>query len=354
MADFTTFFPGPSQIHPKVPQYYAEGLAEGIGSISHRSAQFNEISERCIRALKAKLDIPQEYTIFYTNSATQNWEILAQSLTEKKSEHYYTGSFGERWFYYANQIHKGALGHAHDPNTLIGEKLVDADPNSEIICLTQNETSNATQIPIAELRKIRAKYPEKLIALDLTSSLAGIALPFEQLDIAYASVQKCFGLPAGLGFLVLSPRAKKKASKINDRRHYDSIPLMMEKMKKWQTNHTPNVIGIYALMRRMEDAPHIQEVDKETRQRAQYYYETIKELPWCSAFITNPSCLSLTVVAVKTDEETLQQVHNKCREAGILLGKGYGPYKEFTFRIANFPAHGEKEIEKLVSLLKDF
>jgi phosphoserine aminotransferase len=102
--------------------------------------------------------------------------------------------------------------------------------------------------------------------------MAGIKLDFRLADIWYASVQKCFGLPAGLGLLICSPGAIKQAEELGERNHYNSLTFMKEMMNKWQTPFTPNVLGIYLLMRVLENAPRIDMVHKKIHSR----YEA-----WC-------------------------------------------------------------------------
>jgi phosphoserine aminotransferase len=48
------------------------------------------------------------------------------------------------------------------------------------------------------------------------------------------------------------------------------------------------------------------------------------------------------------------EIKKSARKNGILLGEGYGPFKPYTFRIANFPAITDKEIKTLKSFLKKY
>jgi len=58
-----------------------------------------------------------------------------------------------------------------------------------------------------------------------------------------------------------------------------------------------------------------------------------------------------TVLALKGPEEKIQALHARCQANGIELGKGYGEWKNTTFRIANFPAHTIEDIETLINQL---
>src|SRR5688500_9988601 len=114
-----SFYPGPSRVHDHIPDYVREAFDRGILSINHRSDEFMEISERTISLLKSKLAIPKDYTIFYTTSATECWEIIAQSIIKEFSFHFHSGAFGKKWYEYTSRICRGATSIPFHQNTLI-------------------------------------------------------------------------------------------------------------------------------------------------------------------------------------------------------------------------------------------
>ena len=103
-----SFYPGPSRVHDEVPRYVKDAHHDGILSMNHRSDTFVKMSEKTIGLLKRKLTIPRNYTVFFTSSATECWEIIAQSLIQTKSYHLYNGSFGQKWFDYTHRLHPNA------------------------------------------------------------------------------------------------------------------------------------------------------------------------------------------------------------------------------------------------------
>src|SRR5690606_37779547 len=82
---------------------------------------------------------------------------------------------------------------------------------AELVCLTQNETSTGVSIPEDSIHRLVEKYPDKLFAVDAVSSCPYTRLDYSKLDCVFFSVQKCFGLPAGLGVMVVSERAMEVA-----------------------------------------------------------------------------------------------------------------------------------------------
>lgn len=347
-----TFFPGPSRVYPTIKDYLIEAYESGIMSISHRSETFNQLSAETLGLLRQKLNIPADYTILYTSSATESWEIIPQSLLRQGGHHVYSGSFGEKWFQYAANIKPQSTGTTLGVNEIL--TLDHLETKAEMICLTQNETSNGTQINEQAIEHVRAAFPEKLIAYDVTSSIAGQALPFHLGDVWFGSVQKCFGLPAGLGLLVLSPRAVEIALDINDQTRYNSLPLMLQHIEKFQTSCTPNVLGIFLLNRVMRDFQGISTADAELKRRAAQYSQWLDNNPKFKPLVSEKSNRSQTVVAVEADAATITHVKQAAKESGLLLGSGYGKWKETTFRIANFPALQPDEVEALLRFLAHY
>ena len=333
-------------MHAEIEQYLQDAFKSGILSVSHRSEVFNNLSQETLNLLRFKLAIPENYTVLYTSSATECWEIISQSLVKMKSVHFSSGSFGDKWFQYAQAIHPASRKFTLHLNEELHPQYLDVSGDDEIVCITQNETSNGTQIGFESLTALRGAFPEKLIALDCTSSMAGINLPYILGDIWFASVQKCFGLPAGLGLLILSPEAVKRAFEIGDKKHYNSVLTMLEHIEKYQTSCTPNVLGIYLLNRVLKDSPEIEKVDARLRARMENYI-SLFENSELKPLISNNKVKSTTVLAVEGDPELIDGLKSEAKAKGILLGAGYGKWKPGTFRIANFPAYTDADVERL-------
>ncbi len=349
-----SFYPGPSKVYETIPEYVQEAYQQGVMSINHRSEAFMEISARTIALLKEKLDIPEDYTIFFTSSATECWEIIAQSLIKGRSFHLYNGAFGRKWFSYTNSLSHKAIGYQFDKEMGIDPKECSFTVKDGVICITQNETSNGTQVHCDIISEIRERHPDLLVAVDATSSMAGIALDFNAADIWFASVQKCFGLPAGLAVMVCSPKAIAHAVKINEFDHYNSLAFMIEKMKLGQTTYTPNVLAIYLLMRTLEARKHILEVDRKLHKQLAQWLKFFRPYRNMKVMIENKKVLSTTVLALEAAPQFVEEVKASAKAEGFLLGNGYGRLKENTFRIANFPAIKGKEIKALQDFFRAF
>ncbi len=344
-----TFYPGPSKIYPQIEGYMQDAFKSDILQMNHRSQAFMDVLKECIEQLKSKLNIPSEYTVYFTSSATECWEIISQSLVKNHALHYYNGAFGKKWAEYSSKIQDSRF-KIQNCSFEYNEPIKFSNTYADTICITQNETSNGTQLKNTPSPSGRAG--EGLFAYDVTSSMAGIELDWTFGDVWLASVQKCFGLPAGMGLLVCSPKALQRATEVNDRRYYNSFLFIHENFEKYQTHYTPNVLNIYLLMRMMQQVPDIQVVSSKIKQRAIDFYKFIEtETDW-QLLVQNPDVRSDTVIAIKGSEEAIKSIKNKAHSAEITLGNGYGDWKNTTFRIANFPAIEDWEFERLKEILR--
>lgn len=348
-----SFYPGPSRVHDEIPKWVKAAHRKGVMSMNHRSPEFIALSKKTVGLLKEKLDIPDDYTVLFTSSATECWEIIAQSLVHTTSVHFFNGSFGEKWFDYTHRIKQGATAVRFEIDRELKAEKLNAN-EGDILCITQNETSNGTQVPGHVLQQLRKKNPEPLIAVDVTSSMAGIQLDFNSADIWFASVQKCFGLPAGLGIMLCSPRAIQRAALLDEKDHYNSLSFMADMMEKWQTPNTPNVLGIYLLMRVLKEMEIISRTHKKITNRATSWWKFFKGARNLKLLIPSEGVRSHTVIAIVAQPEVITRIKLKASKKGFLLGEGYGDLRKTTIRIANFPALSDKEVKQLKGFLKDY
>ncbi|RIW18599.1 aminotransferase class V-fold PLP-dependent enzyme [Algoriphagus lacus] len=349
-----TFAPGPSKVYDALPKYMQDAYNQGILSANHRSNAFMHLYQETEQLMREKLHMPDNYKLLFTSSATESWEIISQSIVEKASYHIYSGSFGKKWFEYAKHIIPASAALKIEANQSVDVPNLEIGEGFDLIAVTQNETANASQVPMSVITEIGRKYPEKMIAVDTTSSMAGIELDFSLADIWYASVQKCFGLPAGLGILIVSPKAIEKAERKGEKGRYNSLSFILENAAGYQTHYTPNVFGIYLLNRVLKDMQEIQHVDARIRSRMRKLENCIAQTSKFRMLVDNDQTRSSTVMAVAGNEELISAVKKAAEKEGMQLGSGYGPLKPTSFRIANFPAITDAEFDRLIEFLKNY
>ncbi len=347
-----SFYPGPSKVHPEVLGFIQEAFLNGVVSINHRSERFEVLLKDTLHILHEKWNIPQDYTLYFISSATEAWEIVAQSLIKEKSLHLYNGAFGKKWAHYTHQIIPKAHSFEFDLNEDLQSVASKLDPKDvDTLCLVQSETSNGTGQKIC--RSAFNLNEDAIIAVDATSTMGGINLPWLEADVWFASVQKCLGIPAGLGVLICSPKALERATQLNKKVHYNDILLMEENRKLFQTHYTPNVLSIYVLNKLAHLLPNLTEIDQQTNEKTKLLTEFFsqKNAFNLSFLVENPIVRLPTVFALKGEAIQIKRLQDLCLKNNIELGKGYGNWKDNTIRIANFPSHTLEDFHQLFNLI---
>jgi phosphoserine aminotransferase len=343
-----SFYPGPSKVHPEALGYIQEAFEQGIVSINHRSERFEKLLEATFQVLHNKWNIPTDYTIYFVSSATEAWEIVTQSLVRKKSTHLYNGAFGKKWAQYAKATAESFEFSLDQSLAEVGQQL--GPISGDTLCLVQSETSNGTG---QQIRRADFQLAEDtLIAVDATSSMGGIELPWLEADVWLASVQKCIGIPAGLGLLICSPKALARAKELDRANHYNDVLFLETNRRLFQTQMTPNVLGIYLVYRLTQQLPSISETHHATLVKMKIWTDFWDQQSDFSYLIDREELRLPTVLALKGPSEKIQTLHARCQAKGIELGKGYGEWKNSSFRIANFPAHTVEDIETLIKTIR--
>ncbi len=353
------FTPGPSALYYTVDGHMKSALKAQIPSISHRSKAFEAIYAHTTNHLRQLLNVPSDYEILYTASATEIWERLIQNCVETSSFHLVNGSFSKRFCEISNQLGKQAYSVSADDGNCVDIDTLQIPDDVELIAATQNETSTGAAQPLEDIYAIREKYPNKILAVDCVSAYPFLSLDLNQVDAAYFSVQKGFGLPAGLGVWIVNQKCINKAqallSKGNSIGSYHSLPALLSKAKQNQTPETPNVLGLYLLGKVAEDMLNkgVQQIKNETIYKAAITYNMLKENEFLSPFVNKENNQSKTVIVAKSKANTDNLVEY-LNTKKMIVGKGYGKYKNEHIRIANFPTHSKEQFELLVDTIEGF
>ncbi|HYG20982.1 MAG TPA: aminotransferase class V-fold PLP-dependent enzyme [Ohtaekwangia sp.] len=352
------FTPGPSQLYFTVEDHIRNALREGIPSLSHRSNAFDSIYKKAVDGLRELLGIPSEYQVFFTGSANEIWERIGQNLVEEKSYHLVNGSFSKRFFEIAKQLGKNPEKTEVAPGQAFDHPL-SVPSSAEVIAITHNETSTGVSLPLDQIYHFRKTHPDALIAVDAVSSLPYPDFDYTQFDTIFFSVQKGFGLPAGLGVWLVNDRCVAKSEALLSKGisigSYHTIPMLLSFAVKNQTPETPNVLGIYLLGQVVEDMLRrgITNIRREAEYKAKILYLLLESHPLLSAFVRDRLYQSKTVIVADTGAHT-EKITRLLLEKGMQPGDGYGPFKKTQLRFANFPTHSKEQFELLVDTLQAF
>ncbi|MCK8490604.1 aminotransferase class V-fold PLP-dependent enzyme [Spirosoma sp. RP8] len=353
----TYFTPGPAELYPTIYQHLQTAMDEQLGSISHRSQKFRDIYKFTDEQLRTLLNVPETHGIFFTGSASEVWERILFNCVEHESFHLVNGSFSKKFYDYANALHKYAhvfekpFGEGFDANE------IEVPEYAELICLTHNETSSGVQTRTQDIHKIKRKYAKKLVVVDMVSSAPYPDLDYSLVDSAFFSVQKAFGMPAGLGVWIASQTCLEKAERLQK---YDSmtvgahhtLPTLWSHYKTFETPATPNVLFIYLLGKIAEDLNKIgiDTIRKQTEEKARMLYKFLDDSADYTPFVQQERHRSQTVIVANTQKPSADVISN-AKQAGMVVGTGYGKFKDSQIRIANFPATSFVQVEALIKQL---
>lgn len=346
------FTPGPSQLYFTAEEHLKSALKKDIPSISHRSKAFQAIFKQCTTNLKELLNLPSDYHVVFTASATEIWERIGQNLIDRESFHFVNGAFSQKFEKTIQYLGKNTLNATVDYGQVVDVEKVLIPETTELISMTFNETSTGASHTVSDVGKIREGFDNQLIALDVVSATPSIEIDFSKVDTAYFSVQKCFGLPAGLGVWIVNERCISKAESIlNNNKSigsYHSLPELIAKEAVNQTPETPNVLGIYLLSKITEDMlkKGVNQIRQETNYKNALLQHTIENSPYLEHFVQKEINRSKTTVVANTLVDSFE-ILSEMEKKGLVLGSGYGSMKNSQIRIANFPTHSKEQIEML-------
>ena len=359
----TYFTPGPAELYPTFHQHLQTAMEEQIGSISHRSQRFRDIYKFADEQLRTLLSIPVSHGIFFTGSASEVWERVLLNCVEHESFHLVNGSFSQKFYDYASSLHK----HAHVLEKPFGEGFdateVEIPAYAELVCLTHNETSSGVQMRPAEIHKLKRKYPKKLFCVDIVSSAPFPDLDFNLIDSAFFSVQKAFGMPAGLGVWIANQACLAKAERLQKSDTltigaHNTLPMLWKHYKTFETPATPNVLFIYILGKIAEDFNRIgiDTIRKQTEEKARMLYKFLDSSSRFGPFVKQERHRSQTVIVASVGSEEQPQssaaVISAAKSANMIVGSGYGQFKDSQIRIANFPAVSVEQVSSLIDQLQ--
>lgn len=351
------FTVGPTQVYETYEKHMLQALKDEIPSLSHRGKEFKDLYKHTVALLQEIFTLPKDFHVFFTGSSLENMERIIENTVKEKSYHVITGSFGKRFFQTAESLKKSPVKYEVPAGEGWNPTKMAINDDCELIALTQNDTSTGVVLPMNEVYAIKEKHPNAFIAIDIVSSAPYTIVDWKKVDLGFFSVQKGFGLPAGLGILLVSQKAVEKAQKLQKEGvnigSYHNFVELAEKEADWQTPETPNVLLIYLLNKICQDllAKGMDTVRSETEEKGQMMLDFFTNAKGFTPFVKEEKYRSITSLVIDTEGRT-DMIAKKLAGKGIIVGKGYGSYKDTHIRLANFPSQTVAHVEKLLKSLK--
>jgi phosphoserine aminotransferase len=305
------------------------------------------------------LQLPDNFEILFVSSANEIWERAIQNTVEKESFHLVNGSFSKRFAEIARELGRQVRQHEVPFGQGFPVDEIQVPATAELVALVQNETSSGAAMPVAAINQFRDKVgAEALIFVDAVSAMPHPAFDYSRIDSTYFSVQKCFGLPAGLGVWLVNERCIAKAQALQARGlsigSYHSLPALLEKARAHQNPETPNVLNIYLLGKVVEEMNKkgVAVIRQETELKAKHIYDYLARSQNFDIAVQEPSHRSATTIIAHT-KVPAAEVNKALAPFDMTVGSGYGSHKESQIRIANFPAHSLSQVQALVFKLEE-
>jgi phosphoserine aminotransferase len=342
-------------LFPEVAGFINEALKSNIPSIPHRSQEFSAIVKCTVSELKKLLSVPDNFYVFFLSSATECMERALQNLAAKHSYHVVNGFFAERFFNISKQLFKKPQQVKVNYGSGITLSDLEIPEKSELVCITQNETSTGAALPPDGIKMLKEKYKEKIFVIDSVTGFPYYGLDFKVIDSAFFSVQKGFGLPPGLGVMLINKKCIEKTKLLKDNKvntgSFNNFLRLAELAEKNQTSVTPNILGIYLLGKvcGMLNKYGLKKIMKETREKAGLIYGKFDNIGLIKPFVKEKIYRSETSVVLESNIHS-EKLYKKALEAGFVISQGYGDYKNKHIRIGNFPMHKKVDLIKLLSV----
>ncbi len=355
-----TFNPGPSKITHDTYSDIKEAIASGVLEWSHRSNEFYDLSSSCIKSLCEYLRVPYGYHVIFLDSATNCWHSIAANCVAYKSTHLINGAFSKKASEAPKLLYKNIETIETEPGTQNDFINIKISKDTELVTACYNESSTGVMMREDELVALKTLAPRALIAIDATSCAGAISIPIEVADIWYFSVQKGFGLPSGFAIMLISPRAYEKSLELEKTKQNLagiwrwSKYLEVQKIHIGETPHTPNMLSIYLLekqCKRFLKNGGISVISENTKIKADKIWKYIDNNSMLSHFIEDINHRSYTVITIKATPSYIVEIKKRTYQNNIIIGNGYGAHKEDTFRVANFPAITDMDINTLLENL---
>jgi len=349
------FTPGP--VH--VPERVLKEMAKP--NDTHRSKAYSEMHQMATDGLQKLLFTNNECLIF-TSSATGIMEACVRNLIkeDEKALFFSIGAFGDRWYEIGVSNGKNSVKETVEWGKAITSEVAQdalSKDKYSVVLIQTNETSTGVYNPIDKIAPI-IKDSGALLCVDATSSMAGVKLEVDKLDIdiCLASVQKCFALPPGLAVCSVSDAAIAKAEQVKNRGlYFDLINLKKRHVAKHQTPTTPPIPQIRGLTAQLDYILNEEGLEKRFERHEQLAKRT---RTWVSEnnleMLPEKGYESNTVSTIKNSLDLdIPKMVSMLLDKGYRIVNGYGQLVNKTFRIGHMGEIQLKDLEEMLEVLTD-
>lgn len=343
------------------PVYVRDEVREEMGKqmFSHRSAEYVSLHSGVIPKLQ-KLLKTENTVLLYPSSATGVWESCARNVVEKKALCCVQGAFSKRFSEVVEANGKEVVRLEKD----MGEAVLPEDLDSALskddfdsVTLVHNETSTGVMNPLKELMKVAADHDVATI-VDAVSSAGGAPLFVDDwgIDVCLFSVQKCMAVPPGLAVASVSDRALERSEKATNKGYYFDMKVLQKYHLKDNTPATPPIPQIFGLSKSIDliFEEGLENVWARHKEVSNYVKERcVKDFGFELFPDPNYASQTLSCISTKTKGINAKELLAKMKDKGYIVGSGYGPIKEETFRVGNMNNVYMGDVTEMLDVMED-
>ena len=334
------FTPGP------VPVESAVSLSEAQQMISHRGADFHAL----FSGIQSKLGVLLRSSgpvIVLPSSGTGALEALAANLTGPDLHvlSVSCGVFGDRFREIVARFGAEMTnvdispGEGATPETV--KNVLAQNPGTDVLLLTQNETSTGVLNPIREIVAALPRENRPLVLVDGVSSVGAMpCYPQEWgIDGLATASQKGLRTPPGLGFVWLSERAWSVVSKKQCPSYYFDLAMQKKYLEntpdKPENPYTPPVSLYFALNAALDDI--LSDVRHfERRQRSARAFAAGLAALGFELLVKDENLRSPGVTAFSLPGNEVSAIAKELRAMGVEPSGGQGALKGKILRLAHY------------------
>lgn len=335
MRKYRLMSPGPTPVPEKVLLRMADTI------IHHRTPQFKAVLKDVNVKLKKVFNTENPVLVF-ASSGSGAMEASVVNLLSKgdKALVIRGGKFGERFAEiceaYGVEVvaYDVTWGDAADPSVV--QKHLKENPGIKAVYGTLCETSTGVVNDIEGIAKVVAAT-DAVFVVDAVSGLSADEIKPDEwgVDVIVSGSQKGLMLPPGLGFLSISPKARKLVETSDLPKYYFSLKAALKAHEKDDTPWTPAVsliMGLDAVLDIMLEEG-LDNVLARHARLAKATREAVKAMG-LELFSARPSN-AVTAVKVPESVDGAALVKKMRDEQGVTIAGGQAQLKGKIFRIAH-------------------
>lgn len=280
-----------------------DGRGPSALEISHRSHRFERLLGEALAAVRALLQVPDDFTVLLLQGGTSlQFSMVPLNLIPAGgcADYLETSFWSERAIEEASQVGRVMVAgstKASGYRTLPGTGDVLWSRVASYAHVTSNNTIEGTQWPVLP------KAPTPLV-VDASSDIMSRPMDFTGLGLVYAGAQKNLG-PSGVTLVLLRKdlMARSRAD----------LPPML----RYATHHehgslynTPNTFGIYVLgltLQWLQEQGGVEAIQRVNHEKAAVLYDVIDGSALYEG-AADPSCRSLMNVTFRLKARELESV----------------------------------------------